>query len=204
MGISTLLSGLQLLSLTSRLPVRHCRLMYSLSSGTSWASMDVIADASEYNRHSPLVSVQAALISSGEAAATTTASAQATGGASRLGHPSATSLHDRTHPLEAASAKPTRSHGRRRLQAADATAAAAREAAGVLEAAWMLGLVRLAVFACAMVALVLLHSLTLVAWDQVGPLQERPLPRMLVFPRLECLVLLAMPAGALPPLPRPA
>lgn len=204
MGISTLLSGLQLLSLTSRLPVRHCRLMYSLSSGSSWASMDVIADTSKYNRHGPLVSVQAALLSSGEAAAATVASTPAAGSASRLGLPSAVSLQGGTHPSEAGPAEPACRHGCRQLQAAsDATLAAAREAAGVLESAWMLGLFRLAVFACAIVALVVLHSVALVAWDQVGALQERPLPRMLVFPRLECLVLLAMPAGV-PPLPPPA
>eukprot|EP00892_Ulva_mutabilis_P000206 jgi/Ulvmu1/10186/UM006_0142.1 len=183
MGISALVAGLQWLAMSARLPVRHCRLMYSLSAGSAWASLDVMSDTSGFNRHDPSVLVRAAQLSTATAAADMAAP---TGDATASAQPSV------GHPPQAAGGHMP-GPGRRRLQTAtDASLQAAREAAGVLDAAWDLGFVRLIVFVGAIVLMVTLHSVSLVAWQHIGALSEWPLPRMLAFPRLEAIVLLAM------------
>lgn len=193
MGISALVSGLQWLSMTARLPVRHCRLMYSLSAGTAWASMDVIGDTSDFNQHDPVVLVYAAKLHA-EAAATEEASS--TDDVLVESHSIDQGHKEASSQLASGGGMPR--HGHRRLQTVtDSTLEAAREAAGVVEAAWTLGYVRLIVLAAALVALVAVHSVILMAWEHVGAVYTWPLPRMLVFPRLEALVILAMATGLL-------
>lgn len=196
MGISMLVSGLQLLSMSARLPVRHCGLMYSLSSGSAWASMDIITDTSTYNRHGPVVSMHSAKLAAAAAAAAEVEVESPPDASTESAL--ALNCEDVSRAREGGAGRAC-GH-RRRLQSPSAeTLQAARQAAGVFESAWTLGLLRLAVFAGAVAAVVTLHSVALAVWEHAGPLRERPVPRLLAFPRLEVLLLLAMPTGLLPP-----
>jgi hypothetical protein len=67
-GVAALLDGLQSFGITARLPVRHARQLYSLAAGSSWASLDVAADASQYFVNDPVNTYYSTVIASSSSA----------------------------------------------------------------------------------------------------------------------------------------